>query len=535
MNAVVAEELSYQFPRAAQAAIERVCWQIEAGSVTLIVGPSGAGKTTLLRCLNGLVPHFHGGRFAGCVMVLGHDTRDASPRDLATDVGFVFQDPEAQVIADRVEDEIVFGMENLGVDRRTMRVRLEETLDLLGIHHLRNRETATLSGGERQRVAIAAAVATRPNLLVLDEPTSQLDPLAAHDVLAAVRRLNDDLGMTVVIAEHRLDRVLPFSERIGVLDRGRFSEGTVQEMLDRLDDVPPLVELARALGWRPTPLTVQQARRRLDLPALATTPPRPSPAPGPELIRLEGVGHRYDGTPALRDVSLAGHAGEVIALIGRNGSGKTTLLKHLNGLLRPASGRVLLDGVDIARRPVHELAREVGYVPQNPTAILHQETLADELRFTLRAQDRKADNAPLLAALGIAAHRDRHPLDLSGGERQRAALAAIAIAEPRVLLLDEPTRGLPGRDKAALARFVRQYAEAGRLVIVATHDVEFIATVADRVIMLADGEVIADDTPQRTLAGSLTFATQMNRLFGGEVLTIADALATIGRIDLTIG
>ncbi len=528
MNAVVAEQLSYQFPHAGEAALQRVSWQVEAGTVTLVVGPSGAGKTTLLRCLNGLVPHFHGGRIAGRVAVLGRDTRAAAPRDLASAVGLVFQDPEAQVIADRVEDEIVFGMENLGVDRRTMRVRLEETLDLLGIHHLRDRETATLSGGERQRVAIAAAVATRPELLVLDEPTSQLDPLAAHDVLAAVRRLNDDLGMTVVIAEHRLDRVLPFSERIAALEGGQFSEGPTQTMLDTLADVPPLVELARALGWRPAPLTVQQARRHLDLAAPVAAVPRPSRAPGAELLRLEGVGHRYDGAPALRDVSLAGHAGEVVALIGRNGSGKTTLLKQINGLLRPNSGRVLLDGNDIARRPVHQLAREVGYVPQNPTAILHQETLAGELRFTLRAQGRDAGDSLLLTTLGIAAHRDRHPLDLSGGERQRAALAAIAVAAPRVLLLDEPTRGLPGHDKATLARFVRDYADAGRLVLVATHDVEFVAHAADRVVMLAGGEVIADGPPQRTLAGSLTFATQMNRLFGGDVLTLADALAALG-------
>ena len=525
MNAVVAEELSYQFPRATDAAIRQVSWQVEAGSVTLVVGPSGAGKTTLLRCLNGLIPHFHGGRIAGRVAVLGRDTRAAAPRDLASAVGLVFQDPEAQVIADRVEDEIVFGMENLGVDRRTMRVRLEETLDLLGIHHLRDRETATLSGGERQRVALARAIVTRPTLLVLDEPTSQLDPLAAHDVLAAVQRLNDDLGMTVVIAEHRLDRVLPFSERIAALAGGRLAEGPVQQMLPLLDDVPPLVELARTLGWNPAPLTVQQARRRLDLAAPVGASPRSGATPGSELVRLESVSHRYDGVPALRDVSLSGHAGEVVALIGRNGSGKTTLLKHLNGLLRPSSGRVLLEGADIARRPVHELAGEVGYVPQNPTAILHQETLADELRFTLRAQGREADAGPLLAALGIEAHRDSHPLDLSGGERQRAALAAVAVAGPRVLLPDEPTRGLPGHDKTALARFVRQYANAGRLALVATHDAEFVASVADRVVMLADGEVIADDVPQRTLAGSLTFATQMNRLFGGEVLTVADALA----------
>jgi len=524
MSTIATQDLTYQFPHAASTAIRDISWQAEAGSLTLVVGDSGAGKSTLLRCLNGLIPHFHGGHIAGHVSVLGHDTRDVAPRDLAHAVGLVFQDPEAQIIADRVEDEIVFGMENLGMDRRTMRVRLEETLDLLGIHHLRDRETATLSGGERQRVAIAAAIATRPDLLVLDEPTSQLDPLAAHDVLAAIRRLNDDLGMTVVLAEHRLDRVLAFAERIALLRDGRMIEGPTQEMLNHLDDVPPLVELARSFGWQPIPLTVREARRHIDRLAPHPSPQDHSRTLGDELVRLEDVSHRYDGQEALRRVSLSGRAGEVIALIGRNGSGKTTLLKHINGLLRPSGGRVIVHGKDTSGRPVYELARSAGYVPQNPSAILHQETLADELRFTLRAQERNSAIDSLLATLGIQQQRERHPLDLSGGERQRAALAAIAIAQPPILLLDEPTRGLPGRDKATLAQFVRQYADAGRLVIVATHDVEFVANAADRVIVLADGEIIANGPPRQTLAGSLTFGTQMNRLFGGEVLTVADVV-----------
>ncbi|HYI16404.1 MAG TPA: ATP-binding cassette domain-containing protein, partial [Thermomicrobiales bacterium] len=468
MNAVVADRLSYRFPKATVDVLREVSWAVEDGSVTLVTGPSGAGKTTLLRCLNGLIPHFHGGMFGGDVSVLGVNTRSAGPRDLARDVGMVFQDPEAQFVTDRVEDEIVFGMENLGYDRHTMRVRLEETLDLLGINHLRQREVATLSGGERQRVAIAAALATRPAMLVLDEPTSQLDPLAAHDVLAAVQRLNSDLGMTIVVSEHRLDRVLPFADRLVAIDHARFDEGSVQDALPLLDDVPPLVELARVLGWAPAPLTVREARRMVgDVRASDKPLPNPSPVRGAfdtvrrkaPLLTGEGLGRglrtptigeilltfdsvtfRYGHTTALRDITLAGHAGEVIALIGRNGSGKTTLLKHVNGLLRPSSGRVLHVGNDIARTPVHEAARTAGYVPQHPTSILHQETLRDELRFTARAQGREITPESLLERLGLLAHIDRHPLDLSGGERQRAALAAIAVGEPDILLLDEPTR-----------------------------------------------------------------------------------------------
>lgn len=249
---------------------------------------------------------------------------------------------------------------------------------------------------------------------------------------------------------------------------------------------------------------------------------------GDALLTFDSVTFRYGQTTALRDITLSGQGGEVIALIGRNGSGKTTLLKHVNGLLRPSSGRVAHAGRDIARTPVHEAARTAGYVPQHPTSILHQETVRDELRFTARVQGKQIAPEPLLEQLGILERIESHPLDLSGGERQRAALAAIAIVEPAILLLDEPTRGLPGSDKRMLAGFVRDYAAHGRLVIVATHDVEFVANAADRVIMLAEGEIVADDTPAEVLAGSLAFGTQMNRLFGGDVLTVKDAMRVLG-------
>ena len=517
--------LSYRFPHAMADALRDLSWATDEGMVTLVVGPSGSGKSTFLRCLNGLIPHFHGGSFGGSAHVLGVDTRRAAPRDLARAVGMVFQDPEAQFVTQRVEDEIVFGMENVGVEPRRMRLRLEETLDLLGVHHLRHRDVSTLSGGERQRVAIAAALAPGPRLLVLDEPTSQLDPLAALDVLHAVERLNADLGMTVVLAEHRLERVLPFAERIVSMSVGGFQEGPTRAMLATLDDVPSLIAWARHAGWEPIPLTVRDARRHLPgelpTPRLATH----GCSPGAELLRVEGLTFRYGNDIALRDVSFSGHAGEVIALIGRNGSGKTTLLKHINGLLRPTRGRVLLRGVDAARRPTHELARDAGYVPQHPASVLHQETLRAELAFTIRAHGRTdIDAAPLLARLGLTELVERHPLDLSGGERQRGALAALAVTTPPVLLLDEPTRGLPSADKRMLAAFARDYAAAGRLVIVATHDVEFVAEAADRVLLLADGELLADGAPRAVLAGSLAFSTQLNRLFGGDVLTLADAL-----------
>ncbi len=523
MIALKLDSLSFRFAASEYDVLRAVNWDALAGSVNLVVGPSGAGKTTLLHCLNGIIPHFHGGFFGGEVTVLGRNIRLTAPRDLAASVGTVFQDPESQFVTDSVEDEIVFTMENLAYDRQTMRLRLEETLDLLGIQHLRHRAISELSGGERQRVALAASLASRPELMILDEPTSQLDPLAAHDILTAVERLNLDFGMTVVIAEHRLDRVLPFAENIIHVHDTELISGPTQEMLPELDDVPPLVQFGRHKGWYPVPLTIRHARRRLLSLPLEPRSAQQVQAPGERIVRLEKVGFSYGSRPALKDINIDAHAGEVIALVGRNGSGKTTLLKHVMGLLRPSEGKVLLHGEDTARQSVQQIARSVGYVPQFPTAILHQETLRDELAFTGRAQGKPIDPETTARQLGIADLLDRHPLDLSGGQRQRAALAAICAAEPEVLLLDEPTRGLPGRDKTVLATFIRRYAAEGRLVIVATHDVEFLVLCSTRVLTLAGGELIADGRPADVLAGSLSFGTQMNRLLGGDILTLADA------------
>ncbi len=527
MTGLAAEaiDLAFRFPDAASDTLHGVNWSASAGSVVLVVGPSGGGKSTFLRCLNGLVPHFHGGRFGGSVVVGGRDTRQAGPRELARTVGSVFQDPEAQFVTDRVDDEIVFGLESFGVEPRAMRVRLEDMLDLLGIAHLRERDVATLSGGERQRVAIAAALATTPDLLLLDEPTSQLDPLAALDVLGAAERLNADLGLTVVIAEHRLDRVIPFASEIVRLAPHTFESGPTAQMLARLAEAPPLVAFARQRGWAPLPRTVRDARAFLPPDRGPVVIPRVRRPVGDVLIRASGVHFAYERRAVVRDVTFEGREGEVVALMGRNGSGKTTLLRMLAGLARPARGEIAA-GRPLAahgKRPTHAIALDIGFVPQHPSSILHQETVRAELEFTLRSLGRKGHVDATLADLGIGEVAERNPLDLSGGERQRVALAALAVGQPAVLLLDEPTRGLPASDKRALSTWVRAYAAGGRLVVVATHDVDFVAESADRVVLLADGEVVADGTPDEVLAGSLAFAPQLQRLLGGNVLTLADA------------
>ncbi|HEY65641.1 MAG TPA: ABC transporter ATP-binding protein, partial [Caldilineae bacterium] len=364
--------VTYQYPDTAHPVLGELSLQVEEGEFLLVIGPSGAGKSTFLRCINGLVPHFYGGRFNGQVRVAGRDPVAVGPRGMSDLVGFVFQDPEAQFVVDTVEDELAFAMENFALSQHLMRKRVEEALDQLDIAGLRHRRIDTLSGGEKQRVAIAAVLTLQPRVLVLDEPTSQLDPQAAEEVLIAVRQLNEDLGLTVVLSEHRLERVVQYADRVLYLP-GDGRPPILDEpaaVLAQVDLTPPLVTLGKALGWTPLPLTIKSGRRFArhlgDLGAhLPPAVPR-SRRQGEPIVRVERVWYGYDDVPALADVSLDVRSGEFVAIMGRNGSGKTTLLKHLMGLLKPDRGQVMVAGLDTRRTSTHELARFVGYVPQYP-------------------------------------------------------------------------------------------------------------------------------------------------------------------------
>jgi len=497
---------------------------VPAGDVVLVVGDSGSGKSTLLRATNGLVPHSSGGRFSGTVTTFGRDTRTHAPRELADVVGFVAQDPEAQFVVDRVEHDVAFALENLGLTDVVMRRRVEEALDALGIAHLRGRAPSSLSGGERQRAAIAGALAAAPQALVLDEPTSQLDPQGADDVLAAVGRLNADLGTTVLLAEHRLERAAPLAHHAVRMDGGRVTAtGLPGPVLADYPGAPTVTVLGRLLGWDPPPLTVREARARahaVGAPGLPDAPVPAAPAaPGDRLVSAVGITVVLGGRPALREVSLDVRAGEVVALLGRNGAGKTTLLRALGGLLRPERGRV-------------DAAVAVGTVPQNPNALLFSSTVRAEVRETLRltGRDDPAAVDHWIDALGLRAHADRHPRSLSGGERQRVAIAAVAVGGAPVLLLDEPTRGMDAASRRALHDAVVEHAAGGGAVVLATHDVELAARCATRAVVLGDGDVVAQGDAREVLAGSL-FAPQVLRVMPPflTVAEVATALAAEGR------
>ena len=530
--------LTYRYPEHDTPALKALDWTVAPGEFVTVTGPSGSGKSTLLRCLNGLTPHFSGGTFDGVVTVAGHDTRHYSPRVLARVTGFVFQDPEAQFVTSRVDDELAFGMEQLGVPPVTMRKRVEEVLDLLGIAALRDREIATLSGGERQRVAVAAALALQPAILALDEPTSQLDPWGAEEVLAALTRLNEDLGLTIVLAEHRLERVVSHTDRLTVLAPGGTValDGSPRETLRQADigSLPALLALGRHLDWQPLPLSIKEGRAAQRRDAASGRVPAPAPpdlaAPGgAPVVALQRASAGWDRFPVLRDIDLEVRPGEMVALMGRNGSGKTTLLRLVAGLHRPSSGRVLVANQDTTRMHPAEIAQTVGYLPQNPSALFFAETVGAELAFTLKHHRQSGlDPEETLAALGLEHAGGRHPRDLSGGERERAALAAVLVGAPRVLLLDEPTRGMDAARKRALVATLRRLRDDGVAILLATHDVELVAETASRVVLLGDARIVADGGPRTVLSGSLTFATAINKLYGDGFLTPGDIIAGLG-------
>ncbi|GAA2491232.1 ABC transporter ATP-binding protein [Terrabacter carboxydivorans] len=535
------EHVSVQYADAPAPSLHDVTLEIPEGELVLVVGPTGSGKSTLLRTINGLVPHFSGGTLTGRVAVDGLDTAEHRPRDLATVVGLVEQNPSSTFVTDVVEDEVAYGMETMGLDPTTIRRRVEETLDLFGLTPLRARSLRTLSGGQQQRVAIAALFAAGPRVLVLDEPTSALDPVAAEEVLASLHRIVHDLGVTVVLAEHRLERVVHHADRVVLVDEGRVSEllDPAEAML-RSRIYPPVVGLSRLVGWSPTPLSIRDARRKASAlrETLGGSPARPVAdrrviGPG-TAVELAGVKVSRGGRIVLDGVDLSVARGSVTTLMGRNGAGKSTLLGAVAAQLRLSGGRVRVGtaGVDPHARSARERVRTVGLVPQQPELLLYADSVASECA----AADGDFGAAPgtargILERISDGIDPTVHPRDLSEGQRLELALAVILAGSPEVLLLDEPTRGLDYGAKKRLGELLTALAAQGTTVLLATHDVELAAEVADRVVILADGEIVTDGPAREVLASSPAFAPQVTKVLLPQTwLTVAEVAGALARI-----
>ncbi|GAA4123905.1 ATP-binding cassette domain-containing protein [Streptomyces tunisiensis] len=550
------ENVSVTYDGAARPALRDVDLEVPEGELVLVVGPSGVGKSTVLGAVGGLVPHFTGGTLRGRVTVAGRDTRTHKPRELADVVGTVGQDPLSHFVTDTVEDELAYGMESLGLAPDVMRRRVEETLDLLGLADLRDRHISTLSGGQQQRVAIGSVLTPHPKVLVLDEPTSALDPAAAEEVLAVLQRLVHDLGTTILMAEHRLERVVQYADQVVLLPGPgeRPWMGAPADVMAASPVCPPVVELGRLAGWSPLPLTVRDARRRAaplrerlegrrpepDTAAARTAAParrlfgrakkESTGAPEP-VAQARSLAVRRDRVQALTRVDLTVSPGETVALMGRNGAGKSTLLGALVGLVAPSSGSVRTGGAVPHRTRPRDLVRKVGLVPQEPRDLLYADTVAAECA----AADRDAEAEPgtcraLLGELLPSVADDMHPRDLSEGQRLTLALAVVLTARPPLLLLDEPTRGLDYAAKARLTAILRRLAAEGHAIVMATHDVELAAELAHRVVLLAEGEVIADGPSAEVVVASPAFAPQVAKILAPQPwLTVAQVKEALER------
>ncbi|MEU9792708.1 ATP-binding cassette domain-containing protein [Streptomyces sparsogenes] len=544
------EQVSVTYEDAARPALQGVDLTVPEGELCLLVGPSGVGKSTLLGAVPGLVPHFTGGTLRGRVTVAGRDTRTHKPRELADVVGWVGQDPLAHFVTDTVEDELAYGMESLGVPPDTMRRRVEETLDLLGLAPLRDRPIATLSGGQRQRVAIGSVLTAHPRVLVLDEPTSALDPAAAEEVLAVLQRLVHDLGTTVLMAEHRLERVVQYADQLILLPSPGAAPviGDPAEVMAVSPVRPPVVDLGRLAGWSPLPLSIRDARRKAAPLRERLAPHTPDGEPdlpaGEPVAEVARLAVRHGRVEALRGVDLVVRPGETVALMGRNGAGKSTLLSTLVGMHTPASGSVRLGaagpgggrGVVPHRTRPADLLRHVGLVPQEPRDLLYADTVAAECE----AADRDAGAAPgscreLVGRLLPGVADSAHPRDLSEGQRLALALAVVLTARPPLLLLDEPTRGLDYAAKARLVEILRGLAADGHATVLATHDVELAAELAHRVVILADGEVVADGPTARVVVSSPAFAPQVSKVLAPlSWLTVGQVRRALGEAERVV-
>ena len=496
------KDFSFKYALSKEWNLEKVNLKIERGEFVLVVGPSGSGKTTFLRTINGLVPHFYNGEYEGEVKVNGKVIKDTAPREIAKNVSSIFQDPENQIVMETVEREIAFPLENMGLSRDEISKRVEEALDLINIAYLRKRKIEELSGGEKQKVAIATAIASYPNFLLLDEPTSQLSPNSAEDILSLLERLNDDFGIGIILVEHRLERTMYRADRIVVFSHGKIIvDGEPRIVASKIDfdalgiGYPPVSRLAILLKKNFLPLTVKEGRRILatDLKRLRYKSEKKEY--GRKILEVANLRFSYDKNAVLKGLNLNLYENEILGLIGRNGVGKTTLAKLLAGLLKPYKGKINRVG-------------KISMVFQNPNLHLFGDTIYEDISTGVK-DDEKVEQ--IMKKLGIWELKDKNSRDLSGGERMLAAIASIAVLEPKILILDEPTRGLSYSHKLNLSKFLKDYA-ISRGIILISHDMEMIARTADRVAIMAEGKIIVEGEKRKIMPNSLNYTTQLNKL-----------------------
>ena len=514
----VLENVTYLYPRSTDPVLSEINLEIKRGEFFGLVGPTGAGKTTLCCALNGIVPQFYGGHFYGRIVVAGLDTLENPISAMARHVGQVFEDPETQLIATSIENEIAFELENLKVPRHEILRRIPLVLEAVRLEGMEKKHPSELSGGQKQRLAIAAALAAQPDLLVLDEPTSQLDPVGAQEVFSTINKLNKELGMTIFMSSHAAEEMAQYADRIGLLSEGKLiSVGTPDQIYSQVDMLeqnalrPPQVSQTfysikkRGIPVSCIPVRLEEGKQELS--RLVHSPikieppvdfPQPKKKTGDPLIHIENLEHVYpDGTKALHGISLDIHTGEYLLIIGQNGAGKSTLVKHFLNLLKPTSGIVKINSIDSKKLSVSNLASHIGYIAQNPDNQIFNMTVWNEVSFALKNLKHPKEEVERLTteslkSMGLYEYREMHPLALPKGDRARVVIAAILAMQPDTIIFDEPTTGQDYRGAHYILDISRKLHQMGKTVIVITHHLYLMPDYAERVIVMGKGTILLD-------------------------------------------
>lgn len=534
MAVIKLENIVFTYPDAIEPAINSLSLEVEKGQFVVLFGSSGSGKSTLLRLLKKEIqPH---GKLEGNIFISGEPAKEIV--DISKAVGFVFQDPENQVVADDVLHELVFGLENIGLSTNEMRSRLAEMVHYFGAESLLQRKTHELSGGKKQQVNLASVLLMQPDILLLDEPTAQLDPVSAREFLDILIRLNEEFGMTIILAEHRLDEVFSLADKIVMMEKGTIiHEGDPRQVLKEIWEtpskryVPSIPSLFLTMeGNGDVPLTVKEGRSWIKNYLVQKKSSAINPKKGEEIIEAKDLSFFYEKKKefVLNELDFCLQKGDIYALLGGNGSGKSTFLKLLANVMKPQHGKVLLEGRAVKSWKTNEITKRIGYLPQNPKLFFIQDSLGKEIQATIKQWDiNESDAAIVLERLGISHLQESHPHDLSGGELQKAAIACLLLRKPEILLLDEPTKGLDPVSKENLAAILLELNREGVTMVMSTHDIEFAALYATRCGMMFQGKITSEESPENFFKGNFFYTTMIQRLFrhipDNRLLTVEEA------------
>lgn len=545
MKYINIENLSFTYPLDTKKSLNNINFSIDKGSINLIVGKSGSGKSTLGRAIVGTVPYFYGGTISGKIEVEGKLLSNMSHRERAQRITMVFQDPEKQLMMNKVHREVAFGLENVGVDEKVIKKRVYEALQFVRILHLADRDVTSLSGGEKQKVALASALSYMPECIILDEPTSQLDPASSEEIINLVNKINDELGITIIVIEQRINKWFDIADCIGVMNNGNIKVYKDKRYFydncscNEFMFMPDYLKFFKKMGFKDMPYNFKDARKKLMNTPITimknvnslkedTENVNNSYDKNETILKIKNLRCGYDSKEILHKVNMTVNKGEFISIMGANGAGKSTLLKTIMGL-NSYKGSIKLYDKEVKNLDIREIAKYVGYVSQNPNDYLSKDSVYDELKFTMDNYNIYDQNVieETLKKLEIYDVKDKNPRDLSGGQRQRVAIASILVLKPKIILLDEPTRGLESDLKAKLGNILTKLNKEGTSIILVTHDADFSSSFCKRFTIMFNGIIVADGGKSEVLGNGIYYTTSINKLLRSKdknIFTLKDAV-----------